>query len=47
MWAPRGCGLGGLLKGKSFAIVAPTGSGKTTFGMVASYTLQRGEMGKF
>ncbi|WP_243676194.1 DEAD/DEAH box helicase [Vulcanisaeta distributa] len=30
LWARR------IIKGKSFAIVAPTGSGKTTFGMVAS-----------
>ncbi len=30
LWARR------LIKGKSFAIIAPTGSGKTTFGIVAS-----------
>ncbi|GAB6948328.1 reverse gyrase [Vulcanisaeta sp. JCM 16161] len=30
LWARR------IIKGKSFAIVAPTGSGKTTFGMIAS-----------
>ncbi|WP_291998794.1 reverse gyrase [Caldivirga sp.] len=36
-WAKR------LLKGKSFAIVAPTGSGKTTFGLVASiYVASKG-----
>ncbi|WP_069806403.1 reverse gyrase [Vulcanisaeta thermophila] len=36
LWARR------LIKGKSFAIVAPTGSGKTTFGIIASiYTATR------
>ncbi|MFB6469929.1 MAG: reverse gyrase [Vulcanisaeta sp. AZ3] len=30
LWARR------LIKGKSFAVVAPTGSGKTTFGIIAS-----------
>ncbi len=30
LWARR------LIKGKSFAIIAPTGSGKTTFGVIAS-----------
>ena len=37
LWARR------LVKGKSFAIIAPTGSGKTTFGIIASiYIALRG-----
>ncbi len=37
LWARR------LIKGKSFAIIAPTGSGKTTFGIVAAiYTALKG-----
>ncbi len=40
LWARR------LIKGKSFAIIAPTGSGKTTFGIVAAiYTaLKKGKV---
>ncbi len=38
LWARR------LVKGRSFAIIAPTGSGKTTFGMIAAiYFAKRGE----
>ncbi len=37
LWAKR------LIKGKSFAIIAPTGSGKTTFGIIAAlYTALKG-----
>ncbi|MGC9152236.1 MAG: reverse gyrase [Vulcanisaeta sp.] len=36
MWGAQRLWTRRLIKGKSFAIVAPTGSGKTTFGMVAS-----------
>ncbi|ADY00854.1 reverse gyrase [Vulcanisaeta moutnovskia 768-28] len=36
MWGAQRLWTRRLIKGKSFAIVAPTGSGKTTFGMMAS-----------
>jgi Reverse gyrase len=41
LWARR------IIKGKSFAIVAPTGSGKTTFGIVASIYVATRKKGKF
>lgn len=42
MWGAQRLWTRRLIKGKSFAIVAPTGSGKTTFGMIASlYTILR------
>ncbi|MCG2869242.1 MAG: reverse gyrase [Vulcanisaeta sp.] len=40
LWARR------VVKGKSFAIVAPTGSGKTTFGIVASIYMSIRKKGK-
>jgi reverse gyrase len=40
LWARR------IIKGKSFAIVAPTGSGKTTFGIVASIYVATRRKGK-
>ncbi len=42
MWGAQRLWTRRLIKGKSFAIVAPTGSGKTTFGIIASlYTILR------
>jgi len=40
LWARR------LIKGKSFSVVAPTGSGKTTFGIVASIYMVMKRKGK-
>jgi reverse gyrase len=43
MWGAQRFWARRLVKGKSFAIVAPTGSGKTTFGIVASlYVASKG-----
>ncbi len=46
MWGAQRLWTRRLIKGKSFAIVAPTGSGKTTFGMVASLYVVTRKRGK-
>ena len=43
MWGAQRFWARRFLKGKSFAVIAPTGSGKTTFGIVAAlYTASKG-----
>ncbi|WP_229657727.1 reverse gyrase [Thermocladium modestius] len=43
MWGAQRVWARRLVRGKSFAVIAPTGSGKTTFGIIASmYAAKRG-----